>query len=115
MEAVLAQAAQEWQWEQGSGFYRRRHASVKNKSHISGSGSKLLPAELQRQMEEMVTTDMHLQGQAVIGFQSAIRAYSAHAKESRHIFQPRLLHFGHFARSFALKEPPSSLAAFKQV
>ena len=47
---------------------------------------------------------------AFIGF---LRAYSTKEKCVRPIFSARALHLGHVARSFALKEPPKSLA-FKQ-
>jgi ATP-dependent RNA helicase DDX31/DBP7 len=49
-------------------------------------------------------------------YMSHIRAYPTKEKCVRHIFSARALHLGHVARSFALKEPPKSLASkFRQV
>ena len=41
---------------------------------------------------------------AFIGF---IRAYATHSKGTKHIFHVRSLHFGHVAKSFALRETPT--------
>ena len=49
--------------------------------------------------------------QARKGFQAYVRAYATHSKETKHIFHVRSLHFGHVARSFALKEPPTKVQA----
>lgn len=45
------------------------------------------------------------------GFTSYVRAYTAHSKDVRYIFNVKALHLGHVAKSFALREPPSELIA----
>lgn len=40
------------------------------------------------------------------GFQGYIRSYATHSKDTKHIFHVRALHFGHAAKSFALREQP---------
>lgn len=42
-------------------------------------------------------------------FLSHLRAYSTHPSEEKHLFHPRLLHLGHLAKAFALREAPSKL------
>ncbi len=44
-------------------------------------------------------------------FNAYLRAYATHSKETKSIFFVRGLHFGHVARSFGLKEPPTELGA----
>ena len=45
---------------------------------------------------------------AIQAFRSHTRAYAAHPKATKRLFRVRSLHFGHLAKSFGLKEPPSS-------
>jgi hypothetical protein len=40
-------------------------------------------------------------------FNSFMKAYAIHPKETKHIFHINNLHLGHVAKSFALREPPS--------
>ena len=40
-----------------------------------------------------------------------MRAYSTHPVEEKAFFHPKTLHLGHVAKSFALRETPSSLGA----
>ena len=51
-----------------------------------------------------------LAGAARSAFRSHVRAYAVKSKESRHAFQVRSLHFGHVAKSFALREQPRTIA-----
>ena len=44
-------------------------------------------------------------------YESFVRAYSTHPKSEKHIFHPKKLHFGHIAKSFCLRENPSSMNA----
>jgi ATP-dependent RNA helicase DDX31/DBP7 len=44
-------------------------------------------------------------------FSSYVRAYSTHPAEEKQFFHPKSLHLGHLAKSFALREAPSSLSA----
>ena len=48
-------------------------------------------------------------------FGSFVRAYATHPAELKPIFAVRALHLGHVAKSFALKEPPTSLKIGKEV
>jgi len=48
-------------------------------------------------------------------FGSFVRAYAMHPAELKPIFTVRALHLGHVAKSFALKEPPTSLKIGKEV
>ncbi|KAM3576275.1 hypothetical protein VYU27_001807 [Nannochloropsis oceanica] len=48
-------------------------------------------------------------------FGSFVRAYATHPVELKPIFAVRVLHLGHVAKSFALKEPPTSLKVGKEV
>eukprot|EP00624_Nannochloropsis_granulata_P007507 evm.model.NODE_820_length_30357_cov_40.359653.5 len=48
-------------------------------------------------------------------FGSFVRAYATHPAELKPIFAVRALHLGHVAKSFALKEPPTSLKVGKEV
>ncbi len=48
-------------------------------------------------------------------FGSFVRAYATHPAELKTIFAVRALHLGHVAKSFALKEPPTSLKVGKDV
>lgn len=40
-----------------------------------------------------------------------MRAYATHPSDEKHIFHIRHLHLGHLAKSFALREAPSSVSA----
>lgn len=51
-----------------------------------------------------------LQDMARDAFISHLRAYPTKEKSLRSIFATKSLHYGHVARSFALKEPPTKLA-----
>jgi len=42
-------------------------------------------------------------------FQAYIRAYATHKADMKHIFNVRLLHLGHVAKSFALKDCPKAI------
>ena len=43
--------------------------------------------------------------------QSFIRAYATYPRELKHIFHIRLLHLGHMAKSFGLRDAPKNLCA----
>lgn len=44
-------------------------------------------------------------------FASHLRAYATHPSDEKHIFHIRHLHLGHLAKSFALREAPSTVSA----
>jgi ATP-dependent RNA helicase DDX31/DBP7 len=64
---------------------------------------------LQRRFENTVAANKALLASAKSAFQSFLRAYSTHSAATKHIFQLRALHFGHVAKSFAMREPPSAI------
>jgi ATP-dependent RNA helicase DDX31/DBP7 len=43
-------------------------------------------------------------------FASHLRAYATHPSDEKHIFHIRHLHLGHLAKSFALREAPSTVS-----
>ena len=65
---------------------------------------KALGREEEDEEEEATLKDM-----AVRAFGSAVRAYSTHSAEMKHIFHPKKLHLGHYAKSLALREAPTHL------
>lgn len=48
------------------------------------------------------------------GFTSHIRAYATHLSLERSIFNVKLLHLGHLAKSFGLRETPKNLGKFNE-
>lgn len=42
-------------------------------------------------------------------FQSFVRAYSTYPSSLKHIFHIKKIHLGHLAKSFALREAPSTI------
>eukprot|EP00941_MAST-03F_sp_MAST-3F-sp1_P004369 g4369.t1 len=66
-------------------------------------------AKLQRKLEDLLDDDDTLATKAALGFQAHVKAYAAHKKENKEYFHVRKLHFGHLARSFALKEAPGKV------
>ena len=64
-------------------------------------------SRVQAKVESIIEKDDGAQIMAVKAYRSHSRAYAAHPKESKTIFRVRALHFGHLAKTFGLKEPPS--------
>ncbi|CAK4435209.1 unnamed protein product [Aphanomyces euteiches] len=64
--------------------------------------------ELQYLFEQTVLANAELFDVACQAFQSFVRSYATHSSETRQYFHVRSLHFGHVAKSFALREPPAS-------
>ncbi|KAF0698866.1 Aste57867_10543 [Aphanomyces stellatus] len=64
--------------------------------------------ELQYLFEQTVLANAELFEMACQAFQSFVRSYATHSSETRQYFHVRSLHFGHVAKSFALREPPAS-------
>src|SRR5690606_9270901 len=56
---------------------------------------------------QVVEKEQELQQLAIKSYQSYIKAYSSHSRETKFIFHTKNLHLGHVAKSFALKEKPS--------
>lgn len=64
-------------------------------------------SRVQAKIESIMQKDDGALTMAVNAYRSHSRAYAAHPKESKKIFRVRALHFGHLAKTFGLKEPPS--------
>lgn len=73
---------------------------------IDPEEAKLL---LQSAFETIVEKNEKMTESARNGYLSWVGAYAVHSAETKHVFVPRELHFGHVARSFALKEAPTKI------
>eukprot|EP00767_Chilomastix_cuspidata_P001168 gnl/Chilomastix_cuspidata/1365.p1 GENE.gnl/Chilomastix_cuspidata/1365~~gnl/Chilomastix_cuspidata/1365.p1 ORF type:complete len:668 (-),score=242.16 gnl/Chilomastix_cuspidata/1365:12-1976(-) len=60
-------------------------------------------------IEGAVAENAQLQDRATRAFQSFINGYGVRERALRAVFNPRLLHFGHMAKSFALRDTPGAL------
>ncbi|GLD94285.1 hypothetical protein PINS_up002896 [Pythium insidiosum] len=69
---------------------------------------EVVQSDLQYLFEETLLGDKELFELACQGFHSFVRSYATHSADTRQIFHVRGLHFGHIAKSFALREPPAS-------
>lgn len=65
-------------------------------------------SELQFLYEQTLLGDKDLFELACQAFHSFVRSYATHTADTRAIFHVRGLHFGHVAKSFALRDPPAS-------
>jgi len=61
-------------------------------------------------VESMMHRDAVLSDLGRMAFQSTLRAYATHSKETKSIFHLKSLHLGHLAKSFGLTETPSQVA-----
>ncbi|KAJ4957579.1 hypothetical protein NE237_024690 [Protea cynaroides] len=64
---------------------------------------------LQKALESFILREPRMKQLATDAFCSWVRAYTAHRGELKRIFMVKKLHLGHVARSFGLKEQPSSV------
>jgi ATP-dependent RNA helicase DDX31/DBP7 len=60
-------------------------------------------------MEEFIDSDMKCAELARSAYTAFIKAYTAHCHDEKYIFHHRKLHYGHVAKSFALKDTPSKV------
>ncbi|KAI7858398.1 P-loop containing nucleoside triphosphate hydrolase protein [Circinella umbellata] len=68
------------------------------------------PAQiLQNKMEQFILKDEDNVMLARKAYWSSMRAYATHGSAEKHIFHVRKLHLGHMAKSFGLREAPSSI------
>uniref|UniRef100_A0A7N0VB94 ATP-dependent RNA helicase n=2 Tax=Kalanchoe fedtschenkoi TaxID=63787 RepID=A0A7N0VB94_KALFE len=70
---------------------------------------------LQRALESFLGNEQKLKQLAKEAFCSWVRAYAAHRGELKRIFVVKMLHLGHVARSFALKDQPSLVGRTHQL
>ncbi|CAI5714883.1 unnamed protein product [Hyaloperonospora brassicae] len=84
----------------------------KHGGFLTSSRKKLLhevvQGDLQFLYEQTLLADKELFELACQAFHSFVRSYATHSSDTRQIFHVRSLHFGHVAKSFALREPPAS-------
>ena len=83
-------------------------------AHIPGSNKfknieEMTAVILQRRMERITLSNKFLTGAARQAFRSYVRAYATHGSDTKSIFRVQLLHLGHVAKSFALRENPAAL------
>ncbi|TDH68977.1 hypothetical protein CCR75_000971 [Bremia lactucae] len=69
---------------------------------------EIVQSDLQFRFEQMLLVDKGLFELACQAFHSFMRSYATHSSDTRNIFHVRSLHFGHVAKSFALRDPPAS-------
>ena len=60
-------------------------------------------------VERWLLEDQASHDEAVRAFTSHIRAYATHLSSEREFFNVKLLHLGHLAKSFGLRETPKKL------
>ncbi|KAG1711826.1 hypothetical protein DVH05_009068 [Phytophthora capsici] len=84
----------------------------KHGGFLTTSRKKLLhevvQSDLQFLYEQTLLADKELFELACQAFHSFVRSYATHSSDTRSIFHVRSLHFGHVAKSFALRDPPAS-------
>ncbi|KAH8238554.1 hypothetical protein KR032_009701, partial [Drosophila birchii] len=68
-------------------------------------------SNLQHKFQSLLEDDKELHDKSCKAFVSWMKFYSTFPKELKPIFNVRIAHMGHFAKSFALKEAPSKFAA----
>uniref|UniRef100_A0A1B6GBI3 ATP-dependent rRNA helicase SPB4-like C-terminal extension domain-containing protein n=2 Tax=Cuerna arida TaxID=1464854 RepID=A0A1B6GBI3_9HEMI len=73
------------------------------------SGMEGAATSLQLRFETAVLEQKNLHNLACKAYVSWVRFYSSYPKEARECFNFKELHLGHFAKSFALRDPPTSI------
>ncbi|XP_068159282.1 probable ATP-dependent RNA helicase CG8611 [Drosophila tropicalis] len=68
-------------------------------------------SNLQHKFQSLLEDDRELHDKSCKAFVSWMKFYSTFPKELKPIFNVRIAHMGHFAKSFALKEAPSKFAS----
>ncbi|XP_051153338.1 probable ATP-dependent RNA helicase DDX31 [Leptopilina boulardi] len=65
---------------------------------------------LQNEFENLVIENKKLHEKACKAYISWIRFYASYPREMREIFDRKELHLGHYAKSFALRDPPQKIS-----
>ncbi|XP_011302393.1 probable ATP-dependent RNA helicase CG8611 [Fopius arisanus] len=65
--------------------------------------------ELQNRFENLVIDDKKFHNMACRAYVSWMRFYSSYPRDMREIFNRKDLHLGHYAKSFALRDPPKRI------
>ncbi|KAH8274216.1 hypothetical protein KR018_008235 [Drosophila ironensis] len=68
-------------------------------------------SNLQHKFQSLLEDDRELHDKSCKAFVSWMKFYSTFPKELKPVFNVRVAHMGHFAKSFALKEAPTKFAA----
>ncbi|XP_029166347.1 probable ATP-dependent RNA helicase DDX31 isoform X2 [Nylanderia fulva] len=69
---------------------------------------------LQNDFETLVMEDKKLGAKACKAYTSWIRFYSSYPRDMREIFNRKELHLGHYAKSFALRDPPQRIGGINK-
>ena len=64
---------------------------------------------LQRGLEDVIATSEEAAEHARYAYMAFVRAYSTYGKALKRIFNPKMLHLGHVAASFGLREQPQKI------
>ncbi|KAJ2849405.1 ATP-dependent RNA helicase dbp7 [Coemansia brasiliensis] len=86
---------------------------AKHEGARKGVEWQLRAGEVQAKLERFVISNSTGSRLAKQAYLSSIRAYATHITAERHIFHVKYLHFGHLAKSFALRETPNQVAQGK--
>mmetsp|Transcript_27278 Transcript_27278/g.82899 ORF Transcript_27278/g.82899 Transcript_27278/m.82899 type:complete len:266 (-) Transcript_27278:130-927(-) len=65
---------------------------------------------LQKLLESTVDSEPMLHALSSSAYQSFLRAYAAHSKAEKRVLHVSMLHLGHLAKAFALKETPTAIS-----
>ncbi|XP_053596514.1 probable ATP-dependent RNA helicase CG8611 [Microplitis demolitor] len=66
---------------------------------------------LQNKFENFVLNDSKLHAAACKAYASWMRFYTSYPRDMRDIFDRKTLHLGHYAKSFALRDPPQRIGS----
>lgn len=80
---------------------------------FGGKGWDFAATNYHLDVERWVLGDETALDRARRGFTSHIRAYATHIAAEKDMFNVRMLHLGHLAKSFALREAPGKLGKKK--
>ncbi|XP_046801386.1 probable ATP-dependent RNA helicase CG8611 [Lucilia cuprina] len=84
--------------------YLKALDEVDNESHSLQEAA----SNLQHKFEELIADDKEMHGKACKAFVSWTKFYTTFPKELKPIFNVKNAHMGHFAKSFGLKDQPTS-------
>ncbi|XP_012270230.1 probable ATP-dependent RNA helicase CG8611 [Orussus abietinus] len=75
------------------------------------SSAQAAATALQNAFEASVLKNKKLREKACKAYVSWVRFYASYPKDMREVFNRKDLHLGHFAKSFALRDPPQRIGA----
>lgn len=85
------------------------NADVSKKTGRQPNTIEEAATDLQMNFENVISSDKTMHETASQAYVSYVRSYASYPKEVRHIFGFKLLHLGHIAKSFGLRDPPSQI------